>query len=370
MEVRADIQGVRPVALVDAALPTARVGDLREETTGRLAQIVVGQRVEASVESLLTDGSFLVKVADTAVRTNLPPGSKVGDQLQLTLLATEPRPTFRLDGEAGAAPTKLSTTGKLIDTLLSSNSGSALVGKTALVPSPATAPAQLAEVLQHTLSSSGLFYESHLQQWTAGARPLADVLREPQNQHLPSASPSTQQANSPTTLATALTPQYLAADGTLANANSLLDLKGNAAGATLAADSGALKTAQVLHPDTAQLVNLQLNVLDQPRVQWRGEVWPGQQMEWEVREDEQPAQRAAKSDDERSWQSVVRFDLPTLGKVAATITLVGDHVQVQVRAANPATADTLRSFSGRLSQALDAAGTRLDSLQVKQDEQA
>ena len=81
MEVRADIQGIRPVAQVDAAAPAVRIGDLREESTGRLAQIAIGQRVEASVESLLSDGSFLVKMADTAVRTNLPEGSKVGDQI-------------------------------------------------------------------------------------------------------------------------------------------------------------------------------------------------------------------------------------------------------------------------------------------------
>ena len=47
--------------------------------------------------------------------------------------------------------------------------------------------------------------------------------------------------------------------------------------------------------------------------------------------------------------------LPTLGKVAATITLVGDHVQVQVRTADPATATTLRQFGAQLSRALDAA---------------
>lgn len=356
MEVRADIQGVRSVAQVDAALPTARIGDARQETVGRLARIAIGQRVEASVESLLSDGSFLVKVADTAVRTNLPPGSKVGDQLQLTLLATEPRPTFRLDGEAGAAPTKLSTAGKLIDTLLSANTGTSLIGKSALVANPATAPAELAQALQHTLSSSGLFYESHLQQWTAGERPLADVMREPQNQNLPLKTvPNAVIANADTASTTAAT---------------VLDAKGGIVSTSSTTDTSAPKLTQVLHPDTAQLVNLQLNALDQPRVQWRGEVWPGQQMEWDVRDDGQPAQQAQQGEETRSWQSTVRFDLPTLGKVSATINLVGDHVQMQVRVADPATAKTLRSFSQRLSQALDAAGTRLDSLSVKQDEQA
>lgn len=356
MEVRADIQGVRSVAQVEAAQPVIRVGDLREETTDRLAQIAIGQRVQASVESLLSDGSFLVKVADTAVRTNLPAGSKVGDQMQLTLLATEPRPTFRLDGEAGAAPTKLSTAGKLIDTLLSANTGTSLIGKTVLVATPAAAPAELAQALQHALTSSGLFYEAHLQQWAAGERPLADVMREPQNLNMASSgAANVAKASAETVLTTTAT---------------LFDAKGGIASASAHTDSAEIKTAQVLHPDTARLVNLQLNALDQPRVQWRGEVWPGQQMEWEVRDDGQPAQHTQQNEETRNWQSTVRFDLPTLGKVSATINLVGDHVKMHVRVTDPAIANTLRSFGPRLSQALDAAGTRLDSLSVKQDEQA
>ena len=359
MEVRADIQGIRSVAQVEATQTAARLGDVRQEIAGRLAQIAIGQRVEANVEAKLSDGSFLVKLADTAVRTNLPPGSKVGDQLQLTLLATEPRPMFKLD-EAGAAPTKLSTTGKLIDNLLSAKADTALVGKTALVPNPATAPAQLAQALQTTLTTSGLFYESHLQQWTAGERPLADVMREPQNQNL-SARAGVASAAAP------------AANG-VANlvANAAADIATSSAISSTAAptDNTTIKTAQVLHPDTAQIVNLQLNVLDQPRIQWRGEVWPGQQMDWEVREDEAAPKRPDQDEQLRSWQSVVRFDLPTLGTVAATINLNGDHVQVHVRAVDPATAATLREFGGDLSRALSAAGTQLDLLTVKQDEQA
>jgi flagellar hook-length control protein FliK len=72
---------------------------------------------------------------------------------------------------------------------------------------------------------------------------------------------------------------------------------------------------------------------------------------------------------ERSWQSVVRFDLPTLGQIAATITLVGDHVQVQMRTANPDSAQTLRLHGAQLSEALAAAGSTLDLLTVKQEEE-
>ena len=180
-------------------------------------------------------------------------------------------------------------------------------------------------------------------------------------------------------LSTSASTETTSASGETAatSTSKVLDTTGALASTGLTAtttDTNGLKTAQVLHPDTSQLVNLQLNALDQPRVQWRGEVWPGQQMEWEVRDDGHPAkdaQRGAQQDEEnRNWQSTVRFDLPTLGKVSATINLVGDRVQMQVRVANPVTANTLRSFGPRLSEALDAAGSRLESLSVKQDEQA
>ena len=67
------------------------------------------------------------------------------------------------------------------------------------------------------------------------------------------------------------------------------------------------------------------------------------------------------------WKSSVRFDLPTLGLVAATITLAGDHVQVLVRTATEGAAAALREHGGALAAALDAAGSPLDSLIVKQD---
>ncbi|EGF30310.1 hypothetical protein IMCC9480_1724 [Oxalobacteraceae bacterium IMCC9480] len=310
-----DIQGTRSLVPLESLYPTARIGDAREDANARLSQLALGQKVQGTVESLLDDGSFIVKLADTAVRANLPQGSKVGDQLQMTLVGTEPRATFLLEGESGAAPATFSPTARLIDSLQQHSTATALLGKTPLVNSGAAPPAQIATALQSALGNSGIFYESHVQQWANGERPLADVLREPQNINARTASPDA-----------------------------------------------------ALNPDTARIVNLQLNTLDIPRVQWQGEVWPGQPMEWEV--SEQPQQTPDDEAPERNWQSVVRFDLPTLGRVAATITLVGDHVQVQVRTADPASAQTLRLHGAQLSEALAAAGSTLDLLTVRQDEQA
>ncbi|MFT5589911.1 MAG: flagellar hook-length control protein FliK [Bradyrhizobium sp.] len=334
-----DILGSRSLVPLESLYPTAAIGDVREEDSDRLSQLAVGQKFKGTVQTLLDDGSFIIKLADTAVRTNLPQGSKVGDQLQLTLVGTQPRATFLLEGEPSAAPATFSPTARLIDSLQQHATSTALLGKTPLVSTGATPPAQLATALQSALTGSGIFYESHVQQWANGERPLADVLREPQNVNARSAVPAAAAtAAAATTAAVAMT-----------------------AAAAAAPDA-------VLNPDTARIVNLQLNTLDIPRVQWQGEVWPGQQMQWEVSEQPQQPKGEAETP-ERSWQSVVRFDLPTLGRIAATITLVGDHVQVQMRTANPDSAQTLRLHGAQLSEALAAAGSTLDLLTVKQDEQ-
>ncbi|MEC5217572.1 hypothetical protein RCH09_002530 [Actimicrobium sp. GrIS 1.19] len=381
MVVRADILEVRPAAASSALQPAARVADIRAEATARLTQIAIGQQVQATVASLFTDGSVLLKVADSTVRTNLPAGAKVGDQLQLTLLRTDPRLTFGLDAESGAAPTTLSPAARLIDQLLQSSSATTLVGKTPVVASGATAPAQIATALQNTLSSSGLFYESHVQQWLNGSRPLADLLREPQNQ--PASGSGAAPAEGALARDNASLPSLASAhaaalgktdvagiaDGTLqATATRTDPLTGKQIAATL--DAAAKQPDLALNPDNARIVNLQLNTLEQPRVQWRGEVWPGQQLEWEVSQNQDQPEHGTRDETQRPWQSVVRFALPTLGRIAATITLVGDHVQVQVRTADPASADTLRSYGRQLANALDAAGSTLDSLIVKQDPQA
>jgi hypothetical protein len=123
-----------------------------------------------------------------------------------------------------------------------------------------------------------------------------------------------------------------------------------------------------VHNETAQMISLQLDTLEHQRVMWRGEVWPGQPMEWEVTEDSQGGH--ASSHANNSWQSTLRVELPSLGAVSATIRLTGQHVQVQVRAANENTAALLRSQGDKLALAMDAAGSPLDLLTVRQDASA
>ncbi|MBC7499549.1 MAG: flagellar hook-length control protein FliK, partial [Herminiimonas sp.] len=117
----------------------------------------------------------------------------------------------------------------------------------------------------------------------------------------------------------------------------------------------------------AQRINLQLQTLETNRVAWQGELWPGQKLEWEVSED--PPKSTSAPNEQSSWTSTVRFELPTLGVITASIYLDGDHVRMQVRAPTENAALRLRQNGHDLVNALDAAGSPLDLLTVKSDGQ-
>ena len=384
---RTDSTGPRPLASVEATRAITPLGDTRQESLERLVRLEVGKQFQAQILSRFNDGTFLVRIADTAARLALPAGGKVGDALALTLLSTEPRPAFSLDsqspGSAGvgagtrlaqalylsgaqagagaagldavataSAPASLSDTGRLIAELLTAahegGTASSLVGKVPLSNMPGAGAPQLASALHDTLAYSGLFYESHVAQWATGERPLTDLLKEPQAQGSTASAGAVPGGDVP--------PAVLEAR------RNLLDYFSTAAHAGADTSAGAAKT---LDPAAAQLINLQLNALEQQRVTWHGELWPGQPMEWEVRREERDRSGAGSTDPApEQWQSKVRFTLPSLGVVSATIHLSGERVQISVRTADDATAATLRRHGPRLSGALGAAGSVLENLTI------
>jgi len=209
----------------------------------------------------------------------------------------------------------------------------ALIGKTALFGNAAPDTDKLAQKLSETISKSGLFYESHVTEWVKGERPLADLMREPQMQHMQQLQRLAQQSG-----------EALARVG----------------------PGGADLTA-------AQMVNQQLHTQEQGRVQWHGEAWPGQPMQWEIKRDERDGQRQPDEQaesQEQIWRSGVRFRLPMLGQVAATVTMIGEQVHVQLHTDSDDTADTLRAYAGQFETAMAAAGATLSSLAIAQDDTA
>jgi len=375
--------------------PAAISTDLTQNSQNILTQVAVGRLLQAQVLTQLEDGSYIVGVDDKALRMSLPEGTTVGSKLQMSFVGDSPRPTFLLESQTDNSSASLSSAAKIISNVLQNadqaGAPAALAGKTPILPEPASDPPHIANAMQDSVEFSGLFYESHVSQWASGERPLADLLREPQMQQpgggaraavqgaqAERAQSSSQPAQGnvlqrPATneadLAKLLENARTGADTHSTLGQTLSNLLGNTRGLPQEADT-MVKPASVTAQD-AQTIHLQLNALEQNRYVWQGELWPGQHMEWEIQEEQEGRGQAGQADgDQSAWTSTVRFELPNLGRISATIHLSGGHVQMRVAAASVDTAAKLRSHGNDLVQALGDAGSPLDSLSIGQDEQA
>ncbi|WP_019141160.1 flagellar hook-length control protein FliK [Noviherbaspirillum massiliense] len=357
---RTDLGGTRPPASVQAPARVASATDTGQEAFRRLSRIAIGSELQAKVLSLLEDGTHLVRLADTTARMALPSGIRAGDTLNMTLLARQPRPLFLLAGGAESATASLSSAGRLIDALLHAipeGESAALRAQSPLLPAAQLPdPKQLASTLQQALDVSGLFYESHLQEWLAGRRSREELLREPQAQFGKDAGQE----------------GAAEADDLQGLLRQLAEITRAAQVKTEAAAKTGIDALAVTRPQDAQLqmdseqarmVGLQLNTLEQRQLRWQGELWPGQPFDWEVGEDPPDGNKgdAAPS----SWTSTMRLELPQLGPVSASLRLTGDRVLIQIDAASDATAAAMRTHGKELGDALDAAGSKLDGLTIR-----
>lgn len=372
---RADLNPTRPPASLEATTPVVSSTDPKLEVFRRLNQIAVGRELQATVDSMLDDGTYLVRVADATARMALPVGTRVGDTLSMVFVAKEPRPTFLLTQQGGSTAS-LSTTARLIDHLLHAaqqeGAPASVNGKTPILGSAgAIDPKLVAATLQHSIASSGLFYESHLHEWISGGRSLADLAQEPQAR-LNSAAQRASDLTAPQSPAGIDLNKLAGHMRELGlGAHSLMNLIGQVQhqpGTDADLIAQQLTPLPTVDPETARIINLQLNTLEHQQIRWQGELWPGQPMEWEINEDK-PDGGSAQAE-QPSWTSMVRFELPHLGDISASIRLVGERVHVQVKTADDTAATVLRAHGGMLADALEAAGSPLDSLQVKRDEPA
>lgn len=373
---RADLNSTRPLAPIDAPAPVASSTDARQEVYHKLTQIAIGRQLQAEVVSSLDDGTYLVKLADTTARMALPLGTRVGESLSMVLVAKEPRPTFLLTPQEGSTTASLSGAARLIDQLLQAaeqeGAPTSVTSSTPLLRSQdGMDPKQVAAALRNSLEFSGLFYESHVQEWVSGGRSMAELQREPQTQIGAALreSGAAMQPPGSTELGRLAASMRELGDGV----HALMDLIRDAQlqpgkPATIDADVIARGQAPLpqLDANSARLIGLQLQTLEQQHVRWQGELWPGRPLDWEVSEDTRDGDGSDAQ--QQSWTSVVRFQLPALGDISATLRLSGDRVQVQVNTPSPDVAASLRAQTGLLADALEAAGARLDSLLVKNDE--
>ncbi len=291
-----------------------------------------GQKLAGQVLSQ-DKGMSLVSVAGQTVAMRLPPGVVTGDTLKLSFAGHMPQPVFLLEtpgADAADAP-QLSQTARMLSEVMQRIPERTPPTLTPPAPHhdrPSVLPPELALALRTTLVRSGLFYESHLANWVAGQDTLEGLLQEPQNR-----SPAHEAGRAP------------------AHAG--------------AAESAAAKTANPLHT----LMTQQLQVLESPQFVWKGELWPGQPLEWTLSrtEDGAPgdASQASANGEDGSWESTLRITLPQLGSLTLHIRLdAQQNFSIRVVSETAGAAPLLQNQQGHVLQRLADAGCAVHSFQV------
>lgn len=318
---QADIASIQPVARILPILAVDSIGSIRQELGDRATQFVKGQEYFAHVLSKVGDTAYNVKVESgslkgTILKMDLGTAAKAGQLLTLRYMHDSPVPTFLLTAtpsNAAGSTTEISTAANLIGHYLKQAESDGVTSRfqaTAVMTNSPSNPQVMAHDLKNAVSNSGLFYESHLSDLVQSNQSLAAIKQEPQNQ-----------ANSP----------------------------------------------------IANLMSQQLAILENQRMSWHGEVWPGQKMDWDIYHQQQNADgkqpsNQSQADQDRPITSEMTLHLPHLGKVSARISLTDGRMRVNILAEHPETLEMLTAKRLGLADAIGKNGQQLDALTVVRHE--
>lgn len=207
----------------------------------------------------------------------------------------------------------------------------------------------LAAGLKKLVSSSGLFYESHLKEWFKGERPLAELLEQPQAK-----------AELPRAILNLLKPTEGQTIDEALLANKLADLAGKGANK----ESSSVNMSPLL----GQIVSKQLDVFEFRQVAFQGELWPGQsfilQIEQPPEEQRTEERQAYGSEEERTWHTRLAMDLPSLGGVEARLSVGPQGVSLHFVTERGDVAQLIDTHRTRLQQGFLSAGLSLNQFQI------
>jgi len=278
------------------------------------------------------------------MQMNLPGNIQSGDTIKLQVVAVQPKITFSMMASTSPLPTadQIGASARLLSNLANLPIERPLVqqmGDKAVWAATQQAPdvKQLASGLREALSQSGLFYESHQAQWVRGERSIGQLLQEPQN------------------LLTEKT--MLPRNDTLADKTSPMQSQAATPPASAKAGETPLQIAREVLP----LVQQQLHTLENHHMVWMGQVWPGQQMQWEIQGE--PEHRS-RQQDERQWSTEMELSLPRLGDVRAHLVFAESGLRLTLHATDANTADLFNRALPQLRDSLDHAGIALTTAVV------
>ncbi|TWJ26475.1 flagellar hook-length control protein FliK [Geobacter argillaceus] len=182
MELSTDIIILLKSPTIGEAITPVRVSAI----PSAILQLAPGTDVRAEVLGRMANGRTLMRVAGEVLTMELPESLATADSVRMTFLGREPRPTFSLSlRQNSATPVAISQTGRWLGQIVQGDTGTMsrpeqLGRSVRLSDGPPVDTARLAASLREALTTSGLFYESHLVEWAAGKRQLSSIMQEPQ----------------------------------------------------------------------------------------------------------------------------------------------------------------------------------------------
>lgn len=340
------ISTIRPIpaqrlTLLETIEPVVRISGAAH----RWQDFTEGRRLQAKVEARLSDGSYRIAIEGRLLQMKLPWHAAIGETMDLVLVAREPSFRFLLLDRTGPGTqpnTTLSSVSRFLGDLAQARASASDPLPVASAPALSGPPAEsrdIAESLRRAVSMSGLFYETHLAQWIAGKRSLRDLLEEPQNRF----PPAVKSADSATPQVPRLAPAPPAeADGP--------------------ADTHPIDIP--VRERLAAIVQQQLGLLETGQFSWRGEIWPGQPMRWDLVGEPDPEDPGSPP---MRWRTRLALTLPAIGEVTALIELDSSGVYLSLRAAREESMELMHADQSAVAAGMQAAGLRVARLEIRHD---
>lgn len=317
-----------------------------------VAKLEPGQQFQATVQTKISEGMFKVQVAGQTLQMRLPGHIQSGDVIKLRVISTQPRITFGMVASTNplSTPEQIGAPAHMLSKLAEMPLEHPIVqqlGNKAIWQAEQVVPDTklLAGALRETLGKSGLFYESHQAQWIRGERSTNQLLAEPQNVLTGRSSPQSSGSDRqvlPDSNSTA------ASMGTQILKDAPHDIGSPAPGTK--PEQAVSTNGDVSHPvakELLQLVQQQLHTLENHHLVWLGQVWPGQQMQWEIQGE---PEHQARQRDERQWSTEIELSLPRLGDVHARLVFAESGLRLTLHAAD---STTLEMFNRNLPMLRD-----------------
>ncbi|MRD73061.1 hypothetical protein GH865_07350 [Rhodocyclus tenuis] len=362
---------------------SARPQVVARDVSDKLTTIAPGQRLLAEILAVLPNGAYRAVINQREITLALPFAAKTGDTLELEAVESDGKVTLAVVGNKSgpangeAVSTTLSRTGQFITDLLNTprqNRGEAgalsLNNGAPITNTPPKDAADLLPQLKQAITQSGMFYEAHQRGWLEGRVDTAELLQEPQgrlsttqnaNERASAQAGAETEANANTATTSAQTkPTETNNDARSTPQAGSSDTSGSKAATATGAN------APMLAPETLPVVRQQLESLAAQQFIWQGQVWPGQDMRWQISEEEprQDSEGGGDGSDAPEWRTQMRLTLPNLGEIDARIGLRGNGIRLDIEAGDEQTQALLRSAMSELRVQLDNAGLSLSAFGV------